>query len=148
MSYANDMTTTVDPQLASQLRIAVMRLSRRLRRERADDSLTASQVSALATIDRYGPVSLGELASLEYVQPPSMTRIVTSLEQMLLVRRAPHVSDGRQVILETTAPGQRLLASDRERRDAWLCHRIRDLSAEERQTLHKASGIIERLAQS
>jgi DNA-binding MarR family transcriptional regulator len=140
--------TTVDPKLASELRIAVMRLTRRLRRERVDDSLTTTQVSALATIERCGAISLGELASLEYVRPPSMTRVVAGLEQIDLVRRAAHPTDRRQVVLEVTAAGRHLLEVDRERRNAWLCHRLRELSAEEQQTLRTAAAIIERLAQS
>lgn len=125
-----------------------MRLARRLRRERADDFLTATQVSALATIDRSGVISLGELASLEYVQPPSMTRVVASLEQLELVRRASHPTDGRQVLLEVTPAGHHLLAVDRERRNAWLCQRVQELSADDRATLRAAAEIIERLAQA
>lgn len=140
--------TTIDPKLASELRIAVMRLARRLRRERADDSLTTSQISALASIDGSGPISLGELASLEYVQPPSMTRVVASLEQLELVRRTPHATDGRQILLEVTSAGRQLLAVDRARRDAWLCLRLKELSSEERRTLRAAAQIVERLASS
>ncbi|MEP7054076.1 MAG: MarR family transcriptional regulator [Actinomycetota bacterium] len=139
---------TVDPRLASELRIAVMRLARRLRRERADDWLTISQLSALATVERSGAISLGELAAAEGVQPPSMTRIAAGLEQLDLVRRAPHATDGRQSVLEATPAGRRLLIVDRERRDAWLCYRLRDLSADEQDTLRAAAQIIERLAQS
>lgn len=141
-------TTTLDPELASELRIAVMRLARRLRRERADDSLTTTQLSALATVDRRGAISLGELAALEYVQPPSMTRVVASLETLDLVRRAAHPTDGRQVLLEVTLAGRHLLVVDRARREAWLCRRLRDLTADERGTLRAAAEIIERLAQS
>ncbi|MDQ1709825.1 MAG: hypothetical protein QOG49_1210 [Frankiaceae bacterium] len=142
------MPTTIDPKLASELRIAVMRLSRRLRRERADDTLTTTQLSALATIDRARSITLGELAALEYVQPPSMTRVVAALEQQGLVRRAPHATDGRQVLLEVTASARRLLAAERERREAWLCHRLRDLTEDERSTLRTAAHIMERLAGS
>lgn len=140
------MPTALDPKTASELRIAVMRLARRLRRERTDDSLTTSQISALATVERAVTISLGELAALEYVQPPSMTRIVAALELLGLVRRAPHATDGRQVLLEATDAGRQLLTADRQRRDAWLCHRLRELSDEERATLRSAARIIERLA--
>ncbi|MEO6712572.1 MAG: MarR family transcriptional regulator [Mycobacteriales bacterium] len=142
------MPATIDPRLASELRIAVMRLSRRLRRERTDDSLTTSQLSALATVERSGTISLGELAALEYVQPPSMTRLVVALEQLQLVRRVRHATDGRQVLLEATDAGRALLAADRQRRDAWLCHRLREVSEDERATLRAAAHIIERLAGS
>ena len=140
--------STADPTLASELRLAVMRLTRRLRRERVDDSLTTTQVSALASIERSGEISLGELAAVEYVQPPSMTRVVAGLEQLDLVRRAAHPTDGRQVLLEATDAGRRLLAVDRERREAWLYHRLRELSEDDRTTLRSAARIIERLAQS
>lgn len=142
------MPTTVDPRLASELRIAVMRLSRRLRRERADDTVTITQLSALATIDRVGSISLGELAAQEYVQPPSMTRVVGALEALELVQRAPHATDGRQVLLEVTPSARRLLAAERERRDAWLCRRLKDVTEDERATLRSAAEIIQRLAAS
>jgi DNA-binding MarR family transcriptional regulator len=141
-------TTSVDPRLASQLRIAVVRLARRLRRERSDNSLTPTQISALATLDRQGPMTLGELAALEYVQPPSMTRVVAGLEALELVRRTPHPRDGRQILLDATDAGRKLLAVDRERRDAWLCHRLKELTPEERVTLREAALILERVAQS
>ena len=141
-------TTTTDPRLASHLRIATMRLARRLRRERSDNSLTPTQISALATLDRLGPITLGELASVEYVQPPSMTRVVAALEELGLVRRTPHPTDGRQIQLDATDAGRQLLAIDRERRDAWLCHRLKELNDDERATLRAAAQILERLAQS
>lgn len=144
----NVTNATIDPKLASELRIAVMRLARRLRRERADDSLTTTQLSALASVDRCGPIPVGELAAIEYVRPPSMTRVVGSLEQLGLVRRAAHATDGRQVLLEATQEGRQLLAVDRQRRDAWLCQRLRDLTADEEKTLRVAAAIIARLAQS
>lgn len=125
-----------------------MRLARRLRRERADDSLTATQLSALATVDRSTGITLGELAAAEYVQPPSMTRVVAGLEQLGLVHRTPHPTDGRQALLGCTPQGHHLLEVDRERRDAWLCHRLRELSSDERTTLRAAAEIMERLAQS
>ena len=144
------MTTSLrtGPALSSELRIAVMRLARRLRQQRATDAYTMSQLSALATLDRDGPLTLGALAAAEKVQPPSMTRIVASLEQAALVRRAPHPTDGRQVLLTATSEGSRLLAADRKRRDAWLACRMAELTEAERATLHDAARILGRLAQS
>jgi DNA-binding MarR family transcriptional regulator len=141
-------TTATDPRLASQLRIAVMRLARRLRRERSDNSLTPTQISTLATLDRLGPITLGDLAGVEYVQPPSMTRVVAGLEDLGLVRRTPHPTDGRQILLDATDAGRQLLAIDRELREAWLCHRLKELRDDERATLRAAAEILERLAQS
>jgi DNA-binding MarR family transcriptional regulator len=85
--------------LASSLRLAVMRLARRMRSERADTSLTLTQLATLATLERRGPLSPRELAAAERVQPPSMTRIAASLEAAGLVTRTDHPTDGRQVLL-------------------------------------------------
>src|SRR5688572_5650500 len=86
-----------DPALASALRVGVMRLTRRLRSQRADRTLTLSQLAALGTLERHGPMTPGELAAHEKVQPPSMTRVVATLESLGHVARAPHPTDGRQV---------------------------------------------------
>ena len=138
--------TTSDAELASHLRIAEMRLSRRLRQQRTSEGQTASQLSALATLDRSGPLTLGELATAERVQPPSATRIVASLEAEGLVARTAHPTDGRQVLLAVTPLGARLLNADRKRRDAWLAQRLRDLDPADLAALHAAAAVLERLA--
>jgi DNA-binding MarR family transcriptional regulator len=140
--------TSVDPGLASQLRMSVVRLARRLRREGTDESLTPSQLAALASLDHHSEMTLGELAAHEHVQPPSMHRIVGSLEQAGLVSRTPDPTDGRQVLLSPTAEGRRLLGADRARRDAWLCQRLKALTEEDRAALRAAAEILERLARS
>jgi DNA-binding MarR family transcriptional regulator len=140
--------TTSDAALASSLRLAVMRLARRMRAERADTSLTLSQLAALATLDRLGPLTPGELAGHEKVQPPSMTRLVASLEAAGLVARTAHPSDGRQVLLAVSPPGRSLLEEDRRRRDAWLAQRLRALDRDDRAVLHKAAAILDRLGSS
>ncbi len=102
------MTSTLtDAALASSLRISVMRLARRLRLERDSDDLTLNQLAVLGTLDRSGPLSVGELAGIEKVKPPSMTRTVACLEEAGLVTRRPHDTDGRQVVVELTADGPR-----------------------------------------
>jgi DNA-binding MarR family transcriptional regulator len=141
-------TTSMDPGLASQLRVSIMRIGRRLRREGTNESLTVSQVAALASLERHGVMTLGELAAHERVQPPSMTRIVGHLEQAGLVTRTAHPTDGRQVLLTPTDKGSGLLAADRERREAWLCQRLKTLTEEERAALRVAAEILERLARS
>src|SRR6476661_524153 len=93
------MPTSADTALASTLRLSVMRLARRLRSMRTDTSLTLSQLAALATLDRHGPLTPGELAAHEKVQPPSMTRLLAVLEAAGLVTRTAHATDGRQVIM-------------------------------------------------
>ncbi len=142
------MTTTKDTALASSLRLAVMRLARRMRLERADTSLSISQLAALATLERHGPLTPSELAAHEKVQPPSMTRLAASLEAAGLVTRTPHPSDGRQVLLAASPAGAALLQSDRRRREAWLAQQLRALDADDRAVLHKAAAILDRLASS
>lgn len=137
---------TPAPDLASSIRLSVMRLARRLRAERSDTSLTLSQTAALATLDRSGPLTPGELAALERVQPPSMTRIVASLQDAGLVERRRHETDGRQVLLEASDRGRALLREDRRRREAWLARRLAELDAEERAVLRAAAPLLDRLA--
>lgn len=134
--------------LASALRNAVLRLARRLRSEREDTSLTLTQVSTLGTLRRRGPLSLGELAAAEQVQPPSMTRVVSDLEERGLVIREPAPSDRRLVIVRLSREGEELLAADRKRRDAWINQRLRELTAEERDVLRQAVPLLEKLAGS
>lgn len=132
--------------LASALRIAVMRLARRLRNEREDVSLTLTQLSTLGTLARLGPLPLGELAAAERVQPPSMTRIVSGLEERGLAVREADPKDRRLVIVRLADEGKALLAADRRRRDAWLNHRLRELSPVERAVLRQAVPVLEKLA--
>ena len=140
--------TTAAPALASALRLSVMRLARRLRAERADTSLTLSQLAALATLDTHGPLAPGELAAHERVQPPSMTRLVAALESAGLVGRSAHPTDRRQVQLAISPAGTALLREDRRRRDAWLAQRLRDLDPADREVLRAATAVLERLAAS
>src|SRR3954447_26413437 len=118
------MPTSTDTHLAATLRIAVMRLARRLRAERPETDLTLSQLAALASVDRHGPVTLGALAAHERVQPPSMTRIVGALADRGLVTRVAHQTDGRQVMVAATDAGRDLLREDRRRREAWLAQAV------------------------
>jgi DNA-binding MarR family transcriptional regulator len=140
------MPTAADTALASTLRLSVMRLARRMRGMRADTSLSLSQLAALATLDRHGPLTPGELAAHEKVQPPSMTRLLAGLEAAGLVTRAAHATDGRQVVMTVSPDGQALLREDRRRRDAWLAQQLRTLDPEEIAVLDRAAGILERLA--
>ena len=140
--------TAADLALASTLRIGVMRLARRLRTERSDSSLTLSQIAALATLDRHGSMTPGELAAHEKVQPPSMTRVLAALEDAGLVDRSPHPTDGRQSMLSLSAAGRRLLTDDRRRRDAWLAQQMSDLSDEELEALRQVAPVLDRLARA
>jgi DNA-binding MarR family transcriptional regulator len=137
-----------DTELAAELRTSVMRLARRLRRMRADTSLGLGQLAALGTLDRHGPMTPGELAAHERVQPPSMTRTVKALEETGYLTRTPHPTDGRQVVLALTAAGEQMLKEDRRQREAWLAQRLRDLSAEDRELLLRAAEVLDRLGRS
>lgn len=137
-----------DPGLASALRISVARLTRRLRAERDPENelLPVGQLSVLGTLSRCGECSVGELAAIERVQPPSMTRTVSCLEEGGYVVRRPHETDRRQVVVALSEHGERTLAADRRRRDAWLAQRLRELTPEERAVLRSAAPLLERLA--
>jgi DNA-binding MarR family transcriptional regulator len=141
-------TTTVptDTQLASRLRFAVMRLARVLR-QKAQDPITPSQLSALVSIERAGPVTLGELAALESVQPPSMTRIVAGLEEHGLVQREADPEDRRVSRVRMTPLARKLLERNRSRKTAYLASRIRGLSAEDLEVLARAAGLLERMTE-
>lgn len=140
------MPPAADTALASALRLSVLRLARRLRAERADTDLTLSQLSALATLERHGVLTPGELAACERVRPPSMTRLVASLEEAGLVRRTGHASDRRLVVLAVTDAGTALLREDRRRRDAWLSRQLRRLDPADVEVLRAAAAVLDRLA--
>lgn len=137
--------TIREAELAAHLRLAVARLARRLRRETGAE-VTASQLSALHTIGRLGPLTLGELSAAERVRPPTMTRVVASLEELRLVTRTVDSADRRVARVATTALGDRFLDASRHRRDAFLASGLRSLTAEERYVLDRAAGLLERLA--
>ncbi len=136
-----------DAGLASELRMSVMRLARRLRAHRLDSGLTLTQTSALATLERHGAMTPGELADHEKVQPPSVTRVVAALESRGLATRTPHLTDRRQHMVSVTAEGKALLREDRRRREAWLDHQLAELPAEERALLRAALPVLDRLGQ-
>ncbi len=142
------MPPATDTALASALRLAVMRLARRMRSERADTALTLTQLATLATLERHGPLTPRELAAAERVTPPSMTRIAASLEGAGLATRTDHPSDGRQVLLAASPAGVALLREDRRRRDAWLSQRLRELDPADRDVLRRAAELLDRLAGS
>jgi DNA-binding MarR family transcriptional regulator len=137
------MTRTAE--LASSLRVSVMRLSRRLRAERPDSGLSLTQLAALGSLDRHGPLTPRELADHEKVQPPSMTRVLAGLEERGLIDRTPHETDGRQHRVSLTPQARDMLREDRRRRDAWLACRLAELTQEERDVLRAAAPVIERL---
>jgi DNA-binding MarR family transcriptional regulator len=136
----------VDHELIASLRIGVMRLARRLRNERSGSDLTLTQLSALGTLSRYGTLTIGELAAVENVKPPSMTRTINCLQESGLVTRAAHASDGRQVVVELTEHARAVLTEDRRRRDAWLAVHLAELTQAELDVLRSVGPLLDRLA--
>jgi DNA-binding MarR family transcriptional regulator len=137
-------TSTLDLATVTRLRMALLRVSRRLRQQ-AHSGITPSQLSALSTVERHGPLTLGDLAGLENVQPPSISRIVGALEGEGYVERAPDDSDRRVALVRITDRGAAELHQIRAERDAWLADRLDRLSADERRRLLASLPVLERL---
>jgi DNA-binding MarR family transcriptional regulator len=131
-------------ELGGRLRLAIVRMARRLRQE-AGSELSPSQASALATLDRSGPLTPSELAERERIQRPTATRVISRLEEAGLAERTADVADGRSHLLSTTARGTALLRRLRGRKNAYLARRMRELEPEEVAVLADAAEILERL---
>lgn len=145
--YANYVSETeAEAGLASRLRLAVVRLNRRLRAQRVNSAISLTQVSALSTLHKCGPLTPGELAAKEGVQPPSMTRVIAALEEYGFATRRPHPTDGRQAIVELSDAGLGYINEEVSAREAWLDKRLAELTPEERGVLSRAAGIIDRMA--
>ena len=150
------MTTTPqsrsDAGLATSLRISVSRLARRMRAERVaqglQPELSDTQLAALAALEKHPGMTPSELAEHEKVQPPSITRVIASLEERGLIRRMPHSTDRRQVVLSVTDQGRDVVRKLRQLREAWLARRLRELTPAERAVLREALPILEKLSQS
>ena len=141
------MTETQDfpiSEIAARLRLVVMRLHRRLRAE-AGDELSPTLVAALVSIERQGPLTLGRLAELERVTPPSITRIVANLECAGLVSRTVDEADRRSSRICITAAGTRMLRRSRKRKAAYLARQLGTLTEAEQATVAQALPILERL---
>jgi DNA-binding MarR family transcriptional regulator len=134
----------LDIQLVARLRLVVSRLARRLRQQ-AEKDITPSGLSALASIERLGPCTLGELAARERVQPPTMTRIVVRLEEDGLVDRIVGPEDRRVSRVALTADGRQTIQRIRSRKNAYLAKKLRKLSADEIEALARAVDALERI---
>ena len=141
-------TIMTPEQLTVRLHDAITRLNRRLRQERPVGDLTATQLSALTSLRLGGALTPRELADMERVQPPTMTKIVAKLEERGLVQRSPHPTDGRQVLLAPTEEGLGMLVLYERARDEWLAAKLADLTPDERDTVARAASILERLARA
>ena len=137
----------VDRELVVQLRLAVMRLARRLRQQ-TEGEITASQLSALSSVDRLGPLTLGALAAVERVRPPTVTRIVGHLEAAGLVVRRPAPGDRRSAEVVLSPSGRELLDRSRTRKDAYLAERLATLGPAELAVLRRAAAVLERLLEA
>jgi DNA-binding MarR family transcriptional regulator len=131
-------------EVAARLRLAIARTARRLRQEAGVD-LSPSLAAALATVDKHGPLTPSELAERERVQRPTATRIVGRLADAGLVERTADPADGRVTLVSATPTGRALLRRLRQRKNAYLARRLRDLEPSEVATLDRAAEILERV---
>jgi DNA-binding MarR family transcriptional regulator len=138
--------------LAGRLRLAIVRTSRRLRQlalgAEGGGDISPTLSAALASIDVHGPLTPSELAERERVKRPTATRTIANLVALGLVERGPDPSDGRGCLVTTTADGRALMKRMRTRKNAYLASRIRELPADELETLEHAAEILERLLEN
>jgi DNA-binding MarR family transcriptional regulator len=132
---------------AAHLRTAIVRTARRLRQEAAAETsgLTPTSVAALATIERHGSMTPSEIATIERVKRPTITRTLGCLEREGLIDRTPDPDDRRSALVSVNAAGRERLRRLRKRKNAYLARRMRDLSDEEVETLERAAEILERM---
>jgi DNA-binding MarR family transcriptional regulator len=140
------MPTKTDPALvASELRVVLGRLVRRLR---AEHRLPLAHGMVLGRLDREGVQSVSDLAHAEGVRPQSMAQTVNDLEADGLIQRRPDPEDRRRALIELTEQGQLALAAERQRREGWLAEAITTLSSEEQALLDRTVGLLRQLADS
>lgn len=132
---------------AAHLRTAIVRTARRLRQEAAAETsgLTPTSVAALATIERHGPLTPSEVAEIERVKRPTITRTLACLEREGLIDRAPDPTDRRSALVSVNGAGRERLRRLRSRKNAYLARRMKDLTSEEVETLERAAEILERM---
>ena len=134
--------TDADDRLANDLALAVVRLARQLRFRRPDSPVSLTQLSALATLAKDGPMTPGTLATRERVRPPSMTRVIASLVELGLVERSSHPDDRRQVLVVVSKAGEELFEAERRAGMEWLQGRLEKLKQEDRATLLAAADLM------
>jgi DNA-binding MarR family transcriptional regulator len=122
----------------------ITRTARRMRQE-AGSELRAPNASALTTVELQGPLTPSELADIERVKRPTATRILRFLEQEGLVERTPDPKDGRSALISLTGEGRERLRRLRQRKNAYLARRMRDLEPGDVEVLERAAEILERL---
>lgn len=135
-----------DPDTAYRLQYAISLLARRLRRE-IGSGLTPSQLSVLSTVHRNGPLTLGELAECEQVAPPTITRVVSKLEDAGYLQRLPDPDDRRVARVQVTEEARRLVAAARQSKADWVLARLEQLPPAQRRRLLAAVDALEALAE-
>jgi len=128
--------------LAARVRLAMIRLSRQLRRNDPSE-LSITQLSGLATVVKCGPVGIGQLADIEALPSPAATRLADKLEEAGLVARHANPTDRRGVLVAATVEGRELIARSERAGNAWLAERTRSLSEEDRNALERAVEVLE-----
>jgi len=126
--------------------VALTRISRQLRAQRGEADLPEGQFGVLTVLHKHGAMSPGALAEHERVRPPSMTRAVNRLVELGVVEKVEHETDRRQVVVRLTEAGTREVKETRRRRDAWLTQQLSALTPDERETLARASELLNRIA--
>ncbi len=127
---------------------AVGLLMRRVRAAAASHELSLTEAAVMARLDKHGPATTADLARAEGMKPQSMGTTIAALEEMGMVEREPHPTDGRQVNIELTAKGAAVRKNSRDAKRTWLAHAIAQLDEQERETLFEAGEIIKRLGES
>lgn len=138
--------SSTEASLASDFRMATFRLARRLRSERAVDSMSDGQFAVLAALKVHGPHTLGELADRERVTAPSMNRTVNALEESGYLSRTADADDRRKVNIQLTEAGLAVVEETVRRRDSWLEHALDELTPEDRDVLAHAAAIMREVA--
>ena len=144
---SRDSSMSDEVRIADRLHSAAIHLLRRLRREDDALGLSAARLSALSVVVFGGPLSVGELAATEQVRPPTMTRMVGSLEADGLVQRQAHPEDRRRVTVAATDEGRRMLEEGRRRRVATLASQIKSLPPRKLTALQEAAEVLLELLQ-
>jgi DNA-binding MarR family transcriptional regulator len=147
LGEASESSSPPDSELAARLRLVVMRLQRRLRAQAGGD-LSPTLTSGLVSVERHGPLTLGRLAELERVTPPSVTRMVAALEREGLVTRETDADDRRVARLSITPRGAELLQRSRTRKTEYLARRLAVLGETDVAAVRDALPILERLLEA
>ncbi|MCP3719748.1 MarR family winged helix-turn-helix transcriptional regulator [Paraburkholderia sp. CNPSo 3281] len=126
---------------------AIGMLVRRTRNESDAGALSMTESVVMSRLANDGPATIAALARAEGMRPQSMGATIAALEQMALVKRTPHATDGRQLLIELTQKGRQLRKQTRDAKQLWLSQSIAELDEDERATLFKAGDIMRRLAE-